>query len=497
MMPKLKLLICLAAWMLAPGVAAQSVDPSTQDALAWRQASTANEIPAYQTYLEQFPDGLFADLAGKKIRSLRAAPQPATVQEPNPPASTPAAATPMSFEQNRGFSTAPQSLQPVDNAPPSQTAAPYIEATSVPQTQARVAPVDQSVEAVTPAERAPEDRAYIPPTQAEPDLPILPPTPVLLQKDYPDCREDHLHLPDPHDKAININSCTIALDNYYTDVLVAYRKRMNEHQDEISAIYTEKVAGRMEFSAASRDRFFDDMMLEHGASDPDGKNMAVYRAAEKLYELDRNYLSDRYCYNTGCNGYPVPDNYGYMNLVDENGNLVEVEMDADGKMITTEKAKEVRKAEAKKVKKAKKRKKSKKGGSCAKSRGRGQLLGSIFGGVVGAVAGLDDVGTLLASAVGAALVGEIACKLDKPEQEKAVEATMAVTQQEKVGAVAEWKSPTRGGVSGSSTVTALNVQPNGRKCMTITDVAIIDGEETRISKQMCRGAGDKQYAITA
>ena len=124
-------------------------------------------------------------------------------------------------------------------------------------------------------------------------------------------------------------------------------------------------------------------------------------------------------------------------------------------------------------------------------------LGSIFGGVVGAVAGLDDVGTLLASAVGAALVGEIACKLDKPEQEKAVEATMAVTQQEKVGAVAEWKSPTRGGVSGSSTVTALNVQPNGRKCMTITDVAIIDGEETRISKQMCRGAGDKQYAITA
>ena len=63
---------------------------------------------------------------------------------------------------------------------------------------------------------------------------------------------------------------------------------MNEHQDEISAIYTEKVAGRMEFSAASRDRFFDDMMLEHGASAPDGKNMAVYRAAEHLSELDRN-----------------------------------------------------------------------------------------------------------------------------------------------------------------------------------------------------------------
>jgi len=315
--------------------------------------------------------------------------------------------------------------------------------------------------------QASEDRAYVPPAQTEPPLPQLPTMPVLLQGDYPDCREDHLSLPDPLDKAKNINECTTRLDGYYSGVLTEYRKRMNEYQDELSRIYTEKVAGRMEYSAASRDRFYNEMMEEHANSNPDGKNMAIYRAAEQLYNDDRNYLSDRYCYNTGCGGYPVPDNYGFS--------YVEKSSSKPGKGA------------------------GKAGGDkgCKKSRGRGRLLGGIFGGVVGSVAGLDSVGTLIASAAGSLLVGEIACKLSEDEQEKAAEATIAVVEQEKVGAVANWQSPTRGGVSGSSTVTALNTEPNGRKCLTITDVAIIDGEETRVSKQMCRGSGDAKYAIMA
>lgn len=314
------------------------------------------------------------------------------------------------------------------------------------------------------------DKAYVPPVQAEPPLPELPPLPALLQRDYPDCREDHLHLPDPHDKAKNINQCTTALDNYYSGVLTEYRERMNQYQDELSRIYTEKVAGRMEYSAASRDRFYQEMMQEHANSDPEGANMAIYRAAEQLYQADRNYLSDRYCYNTGCGGYPVPENYGYTYVAES---LAKLE-------------------EPKKIKA-----KANSNKSCKKSRGRGRLLGGIFGSVVGSVAGLDDVGVLIAGAVGAVLVGEIACKLSEDEQEKAAEATFAVVDQETVGAVANWKSPTRGGVSGSSTVTALNTEPDGRKCLTITDVAIIDGEETRISKQMCRGAGQSKYAIMA
>ncbi len=162
---------------------------------------------------------------------------------------------------------------------------------------------------------------------------------------------------------------------------------------------------------------------------------------------------------------PVPSNYGNLNMI------------------------------GKDAKPSQSTEKSAKGGACKKSRGRGQLLGGIFGGVIGAAAGLDETGTLIAGAVGAALVGEIACKLEKKEQENAVEATYAVAQQETVGAVATWKSPTRAGVSGSSTITALNAEPSGRKCMSIVDTVIIDGEETRVSKKMCRGAGQLQYAI--
>ena len=84
------------------------------------------------------------------------------------------------------------------------------------------------------------DRAYTPPKVAEPPLPELPPTPVLLQKDYPDCREDHQSIEAPFDKADDINRCTVALDRYYTDVLNAFRKRMNEHQDRnFPALYRE------------------------------------------------------------------------------------------------------------------------------------------------------------------------------------------------------------------------------------------------------------------
>lgn len=334
----------------------------------------------------------------------------------------------------------------------------------------------ETAETESSAVRALEDRAYVPPAQTEPPLPQLPLLPALLQQDYPDCREDHLHLPDPHDKAKNINECTTSLDNYYSGVLTEYRERMNQYQDELSRIYTEKVAGRMEYSAASRDRFYKEMMQEHANSDPDGKNMAIYRAAEQLYHADRDYLSDRYCYNTGCGGYPVPENYGFTYV---QASIAEAEKDE---------------------KLSKQKKKAGKAGgnkSCKKSRGRGRLLGGIFGSVVGSVAGLDDIGVLIAGAVGAVLVGEIACQLSKDEQEKAAEATLAVVEKEEVGAVANWQSPTRGGVSGSSTVTALNTEPDGRKCLTITDVAIIDGEETRISKQMCRGAGQSKYAIMA
>jgi hypothetical protein len=43
------------------------------------------------------------------------------------------------------------------------------------------------------------------------------------------------------------------------------------------------------------------------------------------------------------------------------------------------------------------------------------------------------------------------------------------------------------GVTGSSTVTAAATPlADGNPCMTVTDIVIIDGQETRAPKRMCR-----------
>ena len=115
----------------------------------------------------------------------------------------------------------------------------------------------------------------------------------------------------------------------------------------------------------------------------------------------------------------------------------------------------------------------------------------------GSAVGLKGVGTLVSGLVGAVLVAEIACQLDEKEQKVAAEATVAVTKKEEVGATAQWTSPTREGVAGSSTITALNTEPNGSKCLSITDIAIVEGEETRVSKRMCRAKPGEPYSIMA
>lgn len=337
---------------------------------------------------------------------------------------------------------------------------------------------DQS-SAVAPSEStAPEstetpaaDQAYVPPKADEPPLPTLPATPVLDTTNYPDCREDFQKIAAPFDKAEDTNRCTLLLDQYYAGVLTPFRQEMIDHQNALSALYSDKVGGQMKYSQASRDKFYKDMMQEHADSDPDGSNLTDYRASEARYQDDRAYLQDRFCFNTGCGGYPAPT-------------FVAAEEQEESEVATGSGKK-------------KSAKKSSGPQKCKKARKRGGFLGGVLGGVVGDAAGLGTIGTIISSGVGAVLVGEIACKLTDKEQKVAAEATVEVTEKEEVGATAEWKSPTRSGVSGSSTVTALNTEPSGRRCMNITDVAIIDGEETRVAKQMCRGPGESRYTVMA
>jgi hypothetical protein len=63
-----------------------------------------------------------------------------------------------------------------------------------------------------------------------------------------------------------------------------------------------------------------------------------------------------------------------------------------------------------------------------------------------------------------------------------------------VGTEVSWKSDSRPNVSGKSKVTAEEKLADGGQCLTVTDVVIVDGEETTVPKKMCRARGASGYA---
>lgn len=139
-------------------------------------------------------------------------------------------------------------------------------------------------------------------------------------------------------------------------------------------------------------------------------------------------------------------------------------------------------------------------GGCPKgkkgSRTGRNILGGVIGGALSGVAGKTGFGSFLPTAeVAGTLTDAIACRLEPAEQLQAANATETVVTREAVGATASWSSETRPGVSGTSTIVARNDVAGGTKCMNLTDVVIVDGEETRVSKRMCKGPGDSRYAI--
>ena len=76
--------------------------------------------------------------------------------------------------------------------------------------------------------------------------------------------------------------------------------------------------------------------------------------------------------------------------------------------------------------------------------------------------------------------------LNCKEQRQAANATTEAIRGG-VGTEVKWQSESRQNVSGSSKVTGEQELADGRHCMTVTDVVIIDGEETTVPKRMCRG----------
>jgi surface antigen len=136
-------------------------------------------------------------------------------------------------------------------------------------------------------------------------------------------------------------------------------------------------------------------------------------------------------------------------------------------------------------------------------RGRG-ALGGILGGAVDDLARSANLPSFVPVPEFSDQLSEsIACRLDPEEQKQAVDATLEATRTDgteelpQVGASASWTSNTRDNVRGTSTVTSREASSGDLDCITVTDVVIIEGEEARADKRMCRRPGSARYSIVA
>ncbi len=124
---------------------------------------------------------------------------------------------------------------------------------------------------------------------------------------------------------------------------------------------------------------------------------------------------------------------------------------------------------------------------------------SMFGGLASAIGGsiLGQVGGghiwSLALPATSYLGDELLKMLDCKEQEQAAKATDQAIRGG-VGTEVTWKSESRPNVTGSSKVTAQEASADGGTCLTVTDVVIVDGEETTVPKKMCRAKGASAFA---
>lgn len=134
-----------------------------------------------------------------------------------------------------------------------------------------------------------------------------------------------------------------------------------------------------------------------------------------------------------------------------------------------------------------------------KKKKSGGMFGSIAGSIAGQALGRAGVPSGVAGVyipVGSLLSDAIISKLNCKEQVQAATATTEATRGG-VGTTSTWTSESRANVQGSSTVVAQNNRSDGGSCMQVNDVVIVDGEETTVSKTMCRAPGASGYTLAA
>lgn len=122
----------------------------------------------------------------------------------------------------------------------------------------------------------------------------------------------------------------------------------------------------------------------------------------------------------------------------------------------------------------------------------GNILGGIASSALGRIGAPSSV-VGVSLPVGSLLSDAIVKMLDCKEQQQAAKATDTALRGG-VGTEVKWTSESRANVSGRSTVTAEEKLADGGQCMTVTDVVIVDGEETVVPKKMCRAKGASGFA---
>jgi hypothetical protein len=126
---------------------------------------------------------------------------------------------------------------------------------------------------------------------------------------------------------------------------------------------------------------------------------------------------------------------------------------------------------------------------------RRSMFGSILGSLGGSLLGhAGAAGQVVAAALPATsyLTDELLKMLDCKEQQQAAKATDQAIRGG-VGTEVTWKSESRPNVTGSSKVTGQEQLADGSQCLTVTDVVIVDGNETTVPKKMCKAKGASGY----
>jgi surface antigen len=125
-------------------------------------------------------------------------------------------------------------------------------------------------------------------------------------------------------------------------------------------------------------------------------------------------------------------------------------------------------------------------------RRRGNLFGNIANralGRAGVPSNVAGVGLPTEQLLSEAITAMLDCR----ERQQAAAATNEAIRGG-VGTTSTWQSDTRPNVSGTSSATGDERLADGTHCVMVTNIVIVDGEETSAQQRMCRAPGSRGYA---